>query len=223
MREEFVAALFTPEGQLPEVQERFTRVFEAPLQGPYAILAVNGRASTRMREAAGEKHRFLHEGASYSFLFWPVKVTFTADPYDLPPELSDEPCGLAYSSDGLAGLATASRQAISLADHLAPEDDRPLTIEQNWQRLARRQISTAGFDFAKSLDDALTDARPGEEERIRETVMSYLRTGSVTDSAEQLFAHRNTVLNRLRRFTELTGVDLHVPLQAASVTVAWLG
>jgi hypothetical protein len=222
-RVEFVAALFTPEGQLAEVQERFSRVFEAPSQGAYAIVAVNGRASATMRAATEKKYRYLHEGPSHSFLFWPVQSPTAVPPFELPTELVCEPCGLAFSAEGLAGLAAASRRAVALADHLSADDTAPLTVEKHWQRLARRHLATSGFDFAAVLDDALALGRPGEEERIRETVVTYLHTGSVTDTAEQLFAHRNTVLNRLRRFSELTGVDLHVPAQAARVVVAWLG
>ena len=50
---------------------------------------------------------------------------------------------------------------------------------------------------------------------------SYLATGSIAQSADQLFCHRNTLMNRLRRFTDLTGIDVTIPQQAARLVVAW--
>ena len=223
MRGEFISALFTPEGQQPEVQERFARVFQAPANTAYGIIAVNGHPSTLMRETASQKFRYLHEAPSHSFVFWPVRHPESAELYELPDELINEPCGIAFSPEGLGGLLAASRRAVALADHLGSGDAGPLTFSDNWQRLARRSFASSGFSLEKMLDDALLDARSGESDRIKETVVSFLLTGSVADTAEQLFAHRNTVLNRLRRFSDLTGIDLHVPAQSAQVVIAWIG
>ncbi len=49
----------------------------------------------------------------------------------------------------------------------------------------------------------------------------FLSTGNITTTAEPLFCHRNTILNRLNRFQDLTGIDLTVPSQAARLVVAW--
>jgi DNA-binding PucR family transcriptional regulator len=54
---------------------------------------------------------------------------------------------------------------------------------------------------------------------ILETVRSYLSAGMrVEVSAEQLSVHHNTVRYRLRRYEELTGVDLRDPDRAVE---AW--
>jgi hypothetical protein len=50
---------------------------------------------------------------------------------------------------------------------------------------------------------------------------AYLATGSIRQTAAELFCHRNTVLKRLGRFTELTGLDIAIPQQAARVLIAW--
>ena len=55
-----------------------------------------------------------------------------------------------------------------------------------------------------------------------EAVQTYLSTGSIAESAARLYCHRNTLMNRLRRFTELTGIDPTVPAQAARLVVAWI-
>lgn len=62
--------------------------------------------------------------------------------------------------------------------------------------------------------------RGGERERLEETVRHFLSTGNITTTAQVLFCHRNTILNRLHRFQDLTGIDLAVPAQVARLVVA---
>ena len=61
---------------------------------------------------------------------------------------------------------------------------------------------------------------PPERDRLLEAVDAFAATGSVAETARRTFCHRNTVLNRLRRVAECTGLDLTVPEQA---TVLLLG
>jgi hypothetical protein len=71
------------------------------------------------------------------------------------------------------------------------------------------------------LLSALDGARSQERERLLETVQAYVEgSGSVTSTARALFRHRNTVLNHLRRFEELTGLDLSRPRDAATTMLA---
>lgn len=71
------------------------------------------------------------------------------------------------------------------------------------------------------LTSALSPARPEERVRVLETVRAYVEgSGSVSATARGLFRHRNTVLNHLRRFEELTGLDLSRPRDAATTVLA---
>jgi DNA-binding PucR family transcriptional regulator len=51
-------------------------------------------------------------------------------------------------------------------------------------------------------------------------VRAYVSSGSIGDVAARLYCHRNTVRGRLSRFAELTGWDVTVPSQAATVLLA---
>lgn len=56
---------------------------------------------------------------------------------------------------------------------------------------------------------------------LLDTLDAYFANGgTVALAAEKLFCHRNTVLNRLRRAEELTGLALNDPLDLAKVVVA---
>ncbi|AUZ88375.1 PucR family transcriptional regulator, partial [Arthrobacter agilis] len=50
-----------------------------------------------------------------------------------------------------------------------------------------------------------------------ETLLAYVNSGSVSLAAQQLYCHRNTVLNRLARVHQLTGYDPAVPADAATL------
>jgi DNA-binding PucR family transcriptional regulator len=68
---------------------------------------------------------------------------------------------------------------------------------------------------------ALRPAREQERARLLETVRVHLEgDGSLTTTARRLFRHRNTVLNHLRRFEELTGMDLSRPRDVTTAVLA---
>ncbi|MCT1549256.1 helix-turn-helix domain-containing protein [Brevibacterium casei] len=54
-----------------------------------------------------------------------------------------------------------------------------------------------------------------ERDRLIRTVEIYLLTGSTKQSARQVSCHRNTVINRLNHFEQLTGLDVTIGRDAA--------
>jgi hypothetical protein len=75
--------------------------------------------------------------------------------------------------------------------------------------------------LAGRLSEALHDTRAGERERLLETVREHLAgDGSPAATATRLYRHRNTVLNHLRRFSELTGLDLSRPRDVATAVLS---
>lgn len=222
VRQEFVAEVLTRQGGLPEVQERFSRVFNTPIDTPYLLMAVSGRPTPSMSSAAKRSQFFLHQSHTHSYLFWPERSSSFNDARGIQSQLLQTPCGLARSEGGLGDLRNAAEHATVLADHVSTEDTVPLTLETHWPRIVRRSFDALGVNPAASLMIDLSFARAGEDDRILETVSVFLANGSVALTADQLFTHRNTVLNRLRRFTELTGLDLRVPTQSALAVIALL-
>jgi hypothetical protein len=232
IQREFIARLFN---QSTPSAETSAQVGSALGIGPDArcgLVAASGGAGARLRAAAtqfGSAQRrqkiFLHESGGNTYLFWPLPPRAARATRSLaqqvPPVVADIPCGYVPEVPGLRGLPAAARTAESLAALLRPADSGPLSADAAWTRLAQQNLQDAGLDLAAQLDEALEECRGGERERLTETVRHYLSTGNVTATADQLFCHRNTILNRINRFGELTGIDLTVPAQAARLVVAW--
>lgn len=75
--------------------------------------------------------------------------------------------------------------------------------------------------LAAALSAALRPAREPERARLLDTLRVYLDgDGSPAGTARVLYRHRNTVLNHLRRFEELTGLDLSRPRDVATAVLA---
>jgi len=58
---------------------------------------------------------------------------------------------------------------------------------------------------------------------LRETIVAFVEHGQqLTDTAKSLYIHRNTLLYRLDRITELTGLEIRNPLQGWTLWLALL-
>lgn len=129
--------------------------------------------------------------------------------------------GLTAAEAGLSNLRQAGANARDLARLLGPDDHGPITWESGWARLTAQVLVADGRPVIDDVTAALSTCGAAERARLEEAVRSYLRTGNVGHSAEELFCHRNTLANRLNRFAELTGIHPAVPEQAARLVVGW--
>ncbi|AMT92455.1 hypothetical protein A2T55_00355 [Brevibacterium linens] len=124
-------------------------------------------------------------------------------------------------AEGIGALRRSALTARDLADVIAADETSAMTWRSGWARLAARSLNAAGNPILADVESALSACGPVERERLVEAVQVYLASGSIGASAGQLFCHRNTVANRLRRFAELTGVDPMIPAEAARLVVGW--
>ena len=129
--------------------------------------------------------------------------------------------GLVEPVAGLASVSGAAKLASELGLAIGADESGAMTLLRGWTRLVRRRTAEPHLDRLFDFEDALDGCSAVERSHLETCVRSYLRTGSISTTAGELYCHRNTVTNRLRRFTELTGVDVTVPEQAARVVVAW--
>ncbi|WP_248760772.1 helix-turn-helix domain-containing protein [Pseudarthrobacter sp. SSS035] len=229
IRREFIARLFSKSELSADTISQASAALVTDPDARYSIVAASAEAATKLRAFAqgpqSSQRLFVHEFGGSTYVFWQLgKATaggrHPARPF-IPAGIAGIPCGYVESFSGLRGLPSAARTAERLALLLHPSDRGPLTAAAAWARLAKQQLQDAGLDLWADLDAALSPCRGGERERLEETVRHFLSTGNITTTAQVLFCHRNTILNRLNRFQELTGIDLAVPAQVARLVVAW--
>ncbi|WP_104102761.1 helix-turn-helix domain-containing protein [Arthrobacter sp. 08Y14] len=226
LRQGYVAALFGPVSAPPEMLARIARGLGV---GEDAILmvaaaAADNTAALHLAVAAASRRGadlFTHPLPDGLVVFWVCDERSGSAVRDAAEQVRGIPCGLVERVHGLAGLRLAAQTARALAALAGPGDRGALTMRNAWARLARHRLAETGIPMVPDVDAALQGCGPVERERLQEAVSTYLATGSIARSAEQLFCHRNTLMNRLRRFTELTGIDVMVPEQAARLVVAW--
>jgi hypothetical protein len=231
IRREFIARLFSKSELSADTISQAAAALVTDPDARFSIVAASGEAASQLRAIATQgpqssQRLFVHEFGGSAYVFWALGRASSggAQPGGssyLPAGIAGIPCGYVEGFAGLRALPSAARTAERLALLLHPSDKGPLTAAGAWARLAKQQLQDAGLDLWADLDSALSPCRGGERERLEETVRHFLSTGNITTTAQALFCHRNTILNRLNRFQELTGIDLAVPSQAARLVVAW--
>jgi DNA-binding PucR family transcriptional regulator len=126
-----------------------------------------------------------------------------------PAVLGLDEVGSAY------GLARTALHTLPAGQsHLVTLDDRlPESLLVRSPELARRLVEV-------TLRPVL-DLPAHERDALLDTVATWLATNcSAAHAASLLYCHRNTVLNRLNRFEELTGQRLHHRANSLSLGLA---
>lgn len=226
IRQGYVAAIFGQEQPGPEMLERIAAEIGVDEDTPLSVAVALGDDTSALRVAVAmaaraESEALTHPLANGLIAFWPADDRPGSAGRSIGAKVRGLRCGLVEKTQGLASLAPAARFARELAGLVEDNDDGALTLEHSWTRIARLRLAEAGMPVASDVEKALAGCGRVERERLVEAAKAYLSTGSVAGSVRKLFCHRNTLMNRLRRFTDLTGIDVTVPNQAARLVVAW--
>lgn len=226
VRQGHVATMF---GQVSPAPEMLTRIADelgidqfAPLV--VAAASTDDAAALRVEVASASRRgseMFTHPLSDGLVAFWAADDRPGSAAREATEQIKNIRCGLVEEVRGLADLRVAAQAARALASLAEDKDQQALTMRNAWARLARHSLSETGVPIVPDVDAALARCGTVERARLEESVRSYLSTGSIAQSADQLFCHRNTLMNRLRRFTDLVGIDVTIPQQAARLVVAW--
>lgn len=135
-------------------------------------------------------------------------------------ELRAVQCGIAPMVRGVGRLRDAAAIATEIAMAMPPGHHGPATMSDVWPLMAGASLHKRMPGFHAALLAGLQDCKETERAALIETVETYAANGDIAVSAAALYCHRNTVMKRLRRFRDLTGLDMAVPEQAAQAIVA---
>ncbi|MFF3527629.1 PucR family transcriptional regulator [Streptomyces rubiginosohelvolus] len=238
-----VAALLDGTARIADLAEA-AEMLGLPEQGRYAVLAVaEGRRSAAGPAAAGVARHgpgpaartpvvvpAAHPGAAALWHPGP-DAEFAILPLTGPPgELSelaaalDVPAGtragIGSSVEGLAALGDARRLAETALRACPASGGTVLLDEHLPDALVVSSPALAGA-LADRVLGPLDRLDPADRDVIVETLTAWLDAdGSAQRAGARLYCHRNTVLNRLRRFEQLTGRCLTRPRDAVEVSLA---
>ncbi|MEU8352794.1 helix-turn-helix domain-containing protein, partial [Streptomyces sp. NPDC048845] len=206
---------------LPEV----AAALELPEDGRYAVVEVSGghRAAygaTEPPHVPGGMRVLWHTGADADH---GIVLVGDGSLAELAEALKPPPGGRAGVSsvvDGLAAVGDARRLAATAVRCCSGDGDVVLLEEQ----LPAALVVTSpelGAALTERVLGPVLDLEPADREILLDTLTVWLESdGSAVRAGSRLFCHRNTVLNRLRRYEQLTGRSLGSPKDMVELSLA---
>ncbi|PCC54148.1 PucR family transcriptional regulator [Brevibacterium aurantiacum] len=225
VRQGLIAGLFDDHNPTDERLSTIASALGLEPDGPLLVVAARGEDTSALRVLISEHERA--GGTMFTHHLGDVLIAFTRSPelsgsrlQAIAHRLAEARVGL-VKAPGIGSLRRSALTARDLAQLLTADEVGAMTWERGWARLAAQALNAAGNSIVTDVERALAVCGAAERERLVEAVHTYLRSGSIAESAAELFCHRNTVANRLRRFADLTGVDPMIPAEAARLVVGW--
>ncbi|GGA69960.1 hypothetical protein GCM10011490_20740 [Pseudoclavibacter endophyticus] len=116
---------------------------------------------------------------------------------------------------GIGHLHAASVLAKRLVGVYPSSGTGAFTLKDGFHLLAGETVRSQVAGFEHELIGRFHESDSDERARFQATLREFVRTGSVQETADRLFVHRNTVFKRIRAFESITDLDLMVPRDAA--------
>ncbi|MFF9087541.1 helix-turn-helix domain-containing protein [Streptomyces sp. NPDC014991] len=214
------AALLDGTGRVADLPET-AEALGLPERGRYTVVAVAGARSAAAVRAllppCVRVHWHTGPGTGYGIVAAAAEDGLTAMPAAPPSGLR---VGIGPAVDGLAAVGEARRLA-DTALRLCPgtggtvrlDDHLPEAFVMSSPDLASLLVERA-FGPLGRLD-------PADADVLLDTVTTWLACdGSAQRASRRLYCHRNTVLNRLRRYERLTGRSLARPADLVETALA---
>ncbi|MFI1929572.1 MULTISPECIES: CdaR family transcriptional regulator [unclassified Streptomyces] len=224
-----IAALLDGTARIADLAEA-AAMLGLPEQGRYAVLAVAGAPSgpgpagrpAALPVAATEVPVLWHPGPDAEFAILPLtgrpgELSALAAALDVPPGAR---AGIGSAVEGLAALGDARRLA-ETALRACPASGGTILLDENLPDALVVSSPALAAALAGRVLGPLDRLDPADRDVIVETLTAWLDAdGSAQRAGARLYCHRNTVLNRLRRFEQLTGRCLTRPRDAVEVSLA---
>lgn len=214
-------ALLDGTGRIAELPET-AQVLGLPEQGRYVVVATASVAAGRPAEGGRAllfpaARVYWHTGAKTDYGILLTEDGRIPVPNEPAPGVR---VGIGSAVDGLAAVGEARRLA-DTALRLCPDpgglvrltDHLPEALVVSWPELATL--------LAERAFGPLAHLEPADAEVLVDTLAAWMGCdGSARRAAKRLFCHRNTVLNRLHRYEQLTGRSLSRPADLVETALA---
>ncbi|MFD5269633.1 PucR family transcriptional regulator [Streptomyces sp. NPDC058335] len=216
------AALLEGTSRIADLPEA-AQALDLPEQGRYVVVAVSGGSPSEAagaRASVGRGARVhWHTGVEVDY-----GIVLLVDGQDEtaidggPPTGARIGVGTAVS--GLAAVGDARRLA-DTALRMCPGTGGTIRLTEHLPAA----LVVSSPDLATALADRvfgpLRTLEPADAAVLLDTLATWLACdGSAQRAGERLYCHRNTVLNRLRRYEQLTGRSLSRPTDVVEITLA---
>jgi hypothetical protein len=214
-RQRLLSRLFNAELGVPAEVQDLAAALGVQANGTFEVLAVTSESMAQAQRQFESDHRiYAYENTGVLYLFRQQRKERTW--HQEGPGFS---AGYMPDVEGLAAVPAAAASALVLAQQKRPGAGL-VTMEGAWMGIAGRLLEQKFPGFSAPIKQALDRCTPLERQRLLQVARSYGRTGSIKETSEELFCHRNTVVNRLHSLHEVIGLDLTVPAEAARALVA---
>lgn len=130
------------------------------------------------------------------------------------------PGGLVESTRGLANVPNAIALARTVARHAGDAGPGLSTDADVWPCIAHERLSPILPTMRGPAVAAVEELPEQDRDLLLDTVLQFCTNGSIKETANVLFCHRNTIVNRLQRFRDLTGLDVTIPVDSARALIA---
>ncbi|MET8680661.1 helix-turn-helix domain-containing protein [Streptomyces sp. NPDC004647] len=206
---------------LPEV----AAALELPEEGRYAVVAVAGGNSRAYggaqppRTPPGLRVLWHSEpdAAHGIVLIGEGSVTELGRALRVPP---GGRIGISSAVEGLASLGEARRLA-ETALRSCPGGGGPALLDEHLPAALVVSSPALGTALADRVLGPLLRLEPNDRATLLETLTAWLECdGSAQRTGNRLYCHRNTVLNRLRRYEQLSGRSLGRPGDVVELSLA---
>ncbi|HZG02856.1 MAG TPA: helix-turn-helix domain-containing protein [Streptomyces sp.] len=136
------------------------------------------------------------------------------------PALPGTRTGISSAVDGLAAVGDARRLAETALRSAAPGGD-PVLLDEHLPAALLVSSPDLATALAERVLGPVLRLDGADRDLLLDTLTAWLECdGSARRAGSRLFCHRNTVLNRLRRFEQLTGRSLGRPHEVAELSLA---
>ncbi|WPU09627.1 helix-turn-helix domain-containing protein [Pseudarthrobacter oxydans] len=218
-----LSRLLNSDGKDPQVLGQAARALGVAPDSNFivAVAAEYAQKAFRAEVLRAGAEQFLHErDGALILILEDVPARTGREPEGARPWLSRVDCFVAPPARSLADVPRMLRIALESLPVVTPQRPGQRTVREAWGHVAMTRLGEYGTVLADTVLGPLATISTHERDRLIETVQAYLRTGSVSETAGELYCHRNTVLNRLARFGQLTSFDPANPQDAAAVIAA---